>query len=278
MSSTPEEPGTGKLLWAEGAGDFVCRKCGSVLFISKNRIAADDYATFSKPAVDGGVVEVQGYSESGEERAQLLCGGCERPVGHIGAMSLRTSDDLETGEEQREFKVYSEAVRFVPSSVIGSSFVSTKMLIAGVVFVAAAAVFWVVWGIASNSGFGGKDGAVARFWLNGQELEAQVVELDSGFPVLENKPDVLSGPLLLVLPDGEDVALRIRLASGPFELLWLDPEFSTAGFVIVDPMVDDTVLPPATAAYGLAVPPGTVPEAAKKTNFEITVMNRSAFL
>jgi hypothetical protein len=115
------------------------------------------------------------------------------------------------------------------------------------------------------------------FWLNQQEVQATVVQLDVAAPKLDALPSVEQGTLLLVLP-AENIELRIHLANQVFDVLWLDDRMTTIDFTEVDPDVDHTLRPPEGARYGLVTRHHFLPDEALNPGYELLILNKGSLI
>ncbi len=256
------------------SGTYVCSRCRAKLFSSLDKqLGADDYPTFRAPIDDRALEEYASYTAEGAVQTRLRCRSCRAEIGFIGDIELRSADDLEEGERQREYKVWSRALRFV-GSWSGWTRPLRLLVLAAVI---GAVVYAGAYGASLVQNFmGGSDGREIELWLDGRDVQATLVRLDRSGQ--GSMPNVESGTLLFVIPPGS-AGVRVRLASGPFEVLWLDERFMTLGFETHDAAASaDVLTTPETARYALIATPGVIPRTVRLPGFEVFVRNKADLL
>ena len=82
-----EAPGTGKLLYNDENGMYVCPVCGSNLFASKAKYESTmpgliGWPSFSE-AVNSDAVELQPDNSLGMPRTEVICKTCGSHLGHL---------------------------------------------------------------------------------------------------------------------------------------------------------------------------------------------------
>jgi peptide-methionine (R)-S-oxide reductase len=81
-----ETPGSGKLLYNEEKGTYVCPVCGATLFMSDNKYESTmpglvGWPSFSD-AVEG-AVELKDDNSMGMHRTEVICKTCGSHLGHL---------------------------------------------------------------------------------------------------------------------------------------------------------------------------------------------------
>jgi peptide-methionine (R)-S-oxide reductase len=82
-----EIPGTGKLLYNEEQGDYMCAACGTVLFKSDTKYESTmpgliGWPSFSE-AADEGAIELSDDTSMGMKRIEVTCKTCGGHLGHL---------------------------------------------------------------------------------------------------------------------------------------------------------------------------------------------------
>lgn len=101
-----EAPFTGKLLYNEKAGAYVCAACGNELFSSDTKFAADcGWPSFYD--AKAGAVEFHEDTSHGMSRTEVTCAQCGGHLGHV----FPDAPDQPTGQR---FCINSAALEFLP--------------------------------------------------------------------------------------------------------------------------------------------------------------------
>lgn len=269
--TTLEQPGTGALLTEHREGRFLCVACKAPLFSSTDKIPNTvDYVTFRSPIKDSAVTQTQSYTLAGDELSQLHCAHCDAIVGFIGGFELRSADDLESGETQREYKVFSAAVRLEKKWSLRNypilALVGLALIVVGLY--AGLRVYESVVGSMQVV----EEEKRTRVWMGNTVLEVKAVVLTEA-AANGSIPSIESGTLLLVIPP-ESAAIRVRLASSPFDVLWLDDTFTVLSFETIDPLLSDILTPPAGSRYALVALPGVIVSGAQQPGYQLLVLDK----
>ncbi len=78
-----EAPFSGEYCDNHAAGDYRCKCCGEVLFVSDDKYdSGSGWPSFDRPAADG-VIRYEEDSSLGMQRVEVMCDKCGCHLGHV---------------------------------------------------------------------------------------------------------------------------------------------------------------------------------------------------